>query len=153
MVEKEKKEEEETKKITISVKGIRDDIYKNVSELAKHTGKTIGEITNDAYRTFLGTVEGVRNISQNFIEGAKGAIPRYIDNFKKLEITADDLKDLGQKVAFRNIEELTFRNISDEEFSKYVAFIDGVKVLRIPKTVKKTTVIKISTFVDEIIQE
>ncbi|MCY0851628.1 MAG: hypothetical protein OWQ34_02690, partial [Thermoplasma acidophilum] len=106
MVEKEKKDEEETKKITISVKGIRDDVYRNVSELARHTGKTIGEITNDAYRTFLGTVEGVRNISQNFIEGAKGAISRYIDNFKKLEITADDLKDLGQKVAFRNIDEL-----------------------------------------------
>ncbi|KAA8923443.1 hypothetical protein [Thermoplasma sp.] len=153
MVEKEKRDEEETKKITISVKGIRDDVYRNVSELAKHTGKTIGEITNDAYRTFLGTVEGVRNISQSFIEGAKGALPRYIDNFKKLEITADDLKDLGQKVAFRNIDELIFRNITDEEFSKYVAFIDGVKILRIPKTVKKTTVIKISTFVDEIVQE
>ncbi|WP_010916859.1 hypothetical protein [Thermoplasma volcanium] len=152
MAEKETKEEE-TKKITISVKGIRDDLYKNVTDLAKHTGKTIGEITNDAYRTFIGSIEGIRNISQNFVEGAKSALPRYIDNFKKLEVTAEDLKDFGQKVAFRNIDELTFKNVTDEDIQKYVAFIDGVKILRIPKTVKKSTIIRISTFVDEIVQD
>ncbi len=154
MAEKEnKKEDEQTEKISISVKGVRDDIYRRVSQVAKETGKTVGEITNDAYRTFLGSIENVRNISQSFVEGAKSVVPRYIDNFKNLEITGKDLKDFGQKVSFRNIEELTFTDVSDEDFERYIAYIDGVKVLKIPKTVRKTTAIKKSTFVDKIEQD
>ncbi len=154
MAEKEnKKEDEQTEKISISVKGVRDDIYRRVSQVAKETGKTVGEITNDAYRTFLGGIENVRNISQSFVDGAKSVVPRYIDNFKNLEITGKDLRDFGQKVSFRNIEELTFTDVSEEDFERYVAYIDGVKVLKIPKTIRKATAIKKSTFVDKIEQD
>ncbi|MGC8608555.1 MAG: hypothetical protein ACP5UV_01650, partial [Thermoplasmata archaeon] len=125
----------------------------SVNKIAKETGKTIGEITNDAYRTFLGSIENVKSISQNFMEGAKSVVPRYIDNFKNLEISGKDLRDFGQKVSFRNIEELIFTDVSEEDFEKYVAYIDGVKVLKIPKSIRKATAIKKSTFVDKIEQE
>ena len=67
--EKEENENEESKQ-NISVKGVRKDIYGRIMKLTRDTGQTLGEITNEAYRTFLSGVEGAKHLSKNFIDGA-----------------------------------------------------------------------------------
>ena len=149
----EEKEEEESEKKSVSIKGVRADIYNRMMGMAKDTGRTLGELTNDAYRSFIATVEGAKNVSKSFLEGAGSAMPRTIENIKTLEITREDLEEIKHKVSFRNINELIFKDVDDETFEKYVVSIVGVKKLMIPAKMKKSKVLLRSSFVDEIIQE
>lgn len=146
------KEKTEERK-TVSIKGVGSEVYERMMRKARDSGKTLGEVTTEAYRTFLGTVEGVRNVSTNLIEGAKSAMPKYIENIKQLEISSKDLHEIGHKVSFRNIEELTLTDVDDEDFEKYVFLIVNVKSLKIPSKLKKSRVLLKSNFVDRIIQE
>ncbi len=144
-----KKDETEEKK-DISVKGVSRDIYAKVLRLAKETGKTLGEVTNDAYKTFLATASSARQISRNFVEGATQGLPRYVENIKNLTIEKNDLKEIGHRVAFRNIDNLEFKNIDNETFEDYVESITNVKNLKIPKAVSKAKVLLKCNFVDNI---
>ena len=158
MPQKEKKEEEEVEheedeKKSVSIKGVKSDVYNRMMKMAKDSGITLGELTNDAYRSFLATVEGAKNVSKSFIEGAGSAMPKTIENIKKLEITKTDLDEINHKVSIRNVEELTLKDMDDETFDKFIVSIVGVKKLIIPSKLKKSKVILRSSFVDEIIQK
>jgi hypothetical protein len=91
----------------------------------------------NAYKTFLATASSARQISRNFVEGATQGLPRYVENIKNLTIEKNDLKEIGHRVAFRNIDNLEFKNIDNETFEDYVESITNVKNLKIPKTVKQ----------------
>lgn len=151
--EEEKEEREEAEKKSVSIKGVKSDVYNRMMRMAKDSGRTLGELTNDAYRSFLATVEGARNVSKSFIEGAGSAMPKTIENIKRLEITRKDLEEINHKVSLRNIDELTLKDIDDETFEKFIISIVGIKKLMIPSMLKKSKVILRSSFVDEIIQE
>lgn len=155
MAEEEKKKgaKEKEEKKSVSIKGVGSDAYERMMKFARDSGKTLGEVTTEAYRTFLGTIEGVRNVSVNILEGAKSAMPKYVENMKKLEITQKDLQDIGHKVTFRNIDELTFVDVDNETFDKYVYMIINVKKLNIPSKLTKTKVLLKSNFVDSVTQD
>ncbi len=145
-----KNDRENEEKTTISVKGVSKDIYNRMSKIARETGQTIGEVTNDAYKVFIGTFEGAIGISREFIKGAKSSHVQVVSNFKKLEMTGKDINDLGGRVSFRNIESLRLRDISQEDFDSKVDSILQVKKLVLPKEIKKSSVVVRCNFVDSI---
>ena len=147
--EKEVTENEESKQ-NISVKGVRKDIYGRIMKLTRDTGQTLGEITNEAYRTFLSGVEGAKHLSKNFIDGATKGSVKYIENIKTLTINGEDLAEISTKIVFRNIDTLIFEDISTEDVTKHVESLSNVKVIVIPKSVSKASILLRSTLIDEI---
>ncbi|AAT43860.1 hypothetical protein [Picrophilus oshimae] len=144
----EKKDEIEIR--TISVKGVSSDIYKKIHKIAMETGKTIGQITDEAYKNFISSVENARTISQSFMDGLKQGSSQYIENIKELEISKVDLEELNRKVIFRNIDNLTLKDLDNDSFDRYVSGIIQVKNLNIPKKLSKAKVIVKCNFVDKI---
>lgn len=136
----------------ISVKGIKKDVYNKVSQIARLTGRTLGEVTNEAYKSLIGAFDGFEHISRNFREGLAGSVPKYVENIKTLEISKKDVEEIGRKTVFRNIESLAFSDINDESFDKYVDAIINVKKLTIPSTLKKSKVLLKCSYVDSIEQ-
>ncbi|WP_337860006.1 hypothetical protein [Ferroplasma sp.] len=145
-------EDEEVIRKTISIKGVSADIYKRIQKLSSDTGKTIGQVTDDAYKSFMGTVENTKHLSEGFMKGVKEGSSQFIENIKELEITGDDLKEIGRKVIFKNIESLTFKDIDNETFDKYVNAIVMVKTVTIPKNLSKAKILVKGNFIDKIIQ-
>lgn len=155
MTEKEVEPEEERKEEnrSVSIKGVKKDVYQRMMHLARDSGKTLGEITNDAYRTFISTVDGARNVSHSFIEGAKGTRITSIENIRTLTLDKKDLEEIGHQVDIRNIDDLTLENIDNETFDQYVKTITGVKNLTIPAKLSKSRILLKARFVDNIIQK
>lgn len=135
----------------ISVKGVSKDVFDRVKQLAHETGKTMGEITNDAYRTVLGTFEATKSVSREFVDGARG-VGRIetVSGFKTLSVTGSDLKEMGKKVIFRNIGTLVLDDIDDKTFNEVVERIIQVHTLKVSNEVRKSSVIVKCHYVDEI---
>ena len=115
-----------------------------------HTSDIKVNSTNEAYRTFLSGVEGARHLSHNFIEGATKGSVKYVENIKNLTITREDLAEISTRVAFRNIDTLVFEDITTDDVAKHVESLTNVKVVVIPKTVSKASILLRSTLIDEI---
>ncbi len=145
-------EDEQIVRKTISIKGVSADLYKRIQKISNDTGKTIGQVTDEAYRSFMGTVENAKRLSNDFVKGMKEGSSQYIENIKELEITGDDLKEIDRKIIFKDIDTLTFQNIDNEIFDKYVNAIIMVKTVNIPKTVSKAKVLLKGSFIDKIVQ-
>ncbi|MGC8506074.1 MAG: hypothetical protein ACP5NK_05135 [Thermoplasmata archaeon] len=144
-------EDDETEeKRTVSIKGVSDRIYRKMTQIAKDTGKTIGEITNESYKTFLGAVEGAVGISKEFVKGAKSAKVEVVSNFKNLEITGKELLEIGNRVSFRNIDNLTISDISEEDFNSHIDSFIQIRNLVIPENVRKSIAVKKCNFVDNL---
>lgn len=151
--EREENQENEQEKKSVSIKGVKRDVYNRMIQMARDSGRTLGELTNDAYRTFIGTIDGARNVSQSFVEGTKSAKVTAIENIRNLTLNRTDLEEIGHRVDIRNIDDLDLGDVDDETFDKYVHQITGVKNLTISKDLKKAKVILKSRFIDNIIQK
>lgn len=150
--EKEEKTQEEEHTQNISVKGIKRDVYDKVSQIAKVTGRTLGEVTNEAYKSLIGAFDGAGHISRNFIEGLSGSVSRYVENIKNLDLTRKDLEEIGHRTVFKNIDNLVLVDVDDETFDRYVDAIINVKILSIPASLKKSKVLLKCSYVDSITQ-
>ncbi len=134
----------------VSVKGVQKTLYRRILDLASETGRTVGELTNDAYKALLSTASGAKEISQHLVEGAKQASIQSIDNITELEITGPELKEMKRKVSFNHIKKLEISDISDEDFCSIVAGIHNVDELTVSSKVKKASVLKVCSFVNKI---
>ncbi len=152
---KDKKDEEPTgeyEEKNVSVKGVRDDLYKRLMNLARETGSTMGEVTNQAFKTFLGSVEVARDASINMVDGARKTMVQVVSNMGELEISGDEIREMEKRVSFRNIKNLTIKPISDKDFSALVHSIHGVGLLTVSKNVKKSTILARCSFVEKLVQ-
>ena len=141
--------EEVRKRKDITIRGINSDLYDRAAEIARRTGKTIGEVINESLALFLDLTEGLRMGIQPIIEGAKEAgksleagisatVPVMIGTLEELEITKADLEQFERRVIFSNIERLVFADDVDAEtFEKYVALIRDCGEVRVPKGISK----------------
>ncbi len=153
MAGKKEEESEDGSSENISVKGVSKEVFKRAKELARVTGKTMGEVTTEAYKTILGTFEATVAVSKQFFEGAReGSETQFISGFKNLEITGSDIEEIGSKVVFRNIDNLTVDDIDDEKFRDHVTRIIQVGTLRVSNKVKRSTIIPRCHYVDRIEQ-
>jgi len=136
---------------TISVKGVKKDLYDSIKEAARQSGKTIGEITNEAYRMFVSATSTAIEAGEQFIQGIKESQLLEIANIDNLEITGNDIKNYGKKVAFRNIGNLKMKDINEKDFEDSIVLIINVKRLEIPKELNKLKVLEKARFIGEII--
>ncbi|MEM1613981.1 MAG: hypothetical protein QXP25_03665, partial [Thermoplasmatales archaeon] len=63
----EKKKEED--KESVSIKGIQKNLYERMKSLARETGRTVGEVTNDAYKIALSAASQTRKVGEEFFQG------------------------------------------------------------------------------------
>lgn len=158
MVDEEREEEtreevsDEGKK-SVSIKGVKKDVYNRMIQMARDTGRTLGELTNDAYRTFIGTIDGAKNVSQSFVEGTKASRLSTIENIRNLTLSKSDLEDIGHRVDIRNVDDLDLTDVDDETFDKYIHQITGVKNLTISPNLKKSKILVRGRFIDNIVQK
>ncbi|MHB1812818.1 MAG: hypothetical protein ACYCPR_10500 [Thermoplasmataceae archaeon] len=148
-----KPDENETlneEKKNISIKGVSRNLYNRVMNIARDSGKTLGEITDDAYSSLVSTVDGAINVSKAFVEGAKKGSSKIIENIKNLELTRKDLSDIGQRVTIRNVDHLMLKDMSDLEFNSGINLIIHVNELEYEDTIKKSSILLKSKFVDHI---
>ncbi|MEM0127632.1 MAG: hypothetical protein QXO03_00900 [Thermoplasmatales archaeon] len=148
MASEKKNEEKEWE--NVSIKGVQKSLYDRMKRLARETGRTIGEVTNDAYKITLSAASETKKVGEEFFQGLSERRVIFIHDLRKLEITGEELKGYNKKVAFRNIENLSFKDLSRDDFDRYVDSITNVKSLSIPKEIPKFDVLEKSTFVDEI---
>lgn len=151
MVSDEKKEEKKGKR-TISVRGVKSDIYKAISETSRKTGSSLGEITNDAYRVFLSTVEGAKRVTHGFIEGAVDSTVTYISDIKELGLTNDEMRELKRKVCFKNISTLDLSKVESTLIEEKISDIINVKRLILPHGFSKIKILDKCRWVDSIEQ-
>jgi len=136
---------------TISVKGVKKDLYEKIKEAARESGKTIGEITNEAYRLFVSTTSGVIETGEQFVQGIKESQSMVISNIENIDITGQEIKSYGKKISFRNIGTLKIKEISEKDFEDYITSITNVKRLEIPKELNRLKVLERSKFIGEIV--
>lgn len=133
---------------SISVKGVNSDLYRKVIEKAIETGKTIGEITNDAYKTLLSTMEFALQKSSNVLKRDF----EVVSNFSELTISDADLKELGKPVAFSNVDKLDLSAVSNENFDKYIKSLLHIKKLIISSELRKSLILTRAKYIDKIEQ-
>jgi len=137
-------------KKNISIKGVSKNLYNRVLNIARESGKTLGEITDDAYSSIVATVDGALNVSKAFVEGTKKGTSKIIENIKNLELTKKDLEDIGQRVTIRNVEHLILKDMSDSDFNSGINLIVHVNELEYADSIKKSSILLKSKFVDHI---
>ena len=139
-------DKEESK--NISVKGVNTDLYKKVMQKALETGKTIGEITNDAYKTLLSTMEFALQKSSSVLKRDF----EVVSNFSELTISDADLKELGKPIAFSNVDKLDLSAVSSENFDKYIKSLLHIKKLIISPELRKSLILTRAKYIDRIDQ-
>ncbi|MCL4314768.1 MAG: hypothetical protein M1454_03485 [Candidatus Thermoplasmatota archaeon] len=140
----ESKPDEEKK--NISVKGVNKELYRKVMQKAVETGKSIGELTNDAYKALLSTMETAWGKSMSVLHGG----PRIISDFKSISISDTDLKEIGKNVFFRNIGDLDLSEVTSETFEKYVDGLVNIDRLIISNKMKKSLVLLRGRYINKI---
>jgi len=147
MASRDDKKEKEDKE-SISIKEVRKDLYERVKNLAKETGKTVGEVTNDAFKVLLAAASETRKVGEEFLHSVAEGTTTYVQDLKSIEITGPELVKNNKKVTFKNIENLIFRNITETDFDSFVESIINVKTLEIPKEISKFKVLERVKYVD-----
>lgn len=145
----ENKQQEEEKK-TVTVRGVDEELYKKAVVTAKQTGKTVGEVINQALKNFFTVTESatrtvttavshVTETGKAFIEGFKEAGKDVVEvaDIEELTIDKEELIGIGKPVSFRNVKRLVLRNVTQEDVDKYIYSIVGVDEIVIPPTVNK----------------
>lgn len=137
-------------KENISIKGVQRNLYNKVKNLARETGKTVGELTNDAFKTVLSAASETKKVGEEFFKEVRKNIVTNVRDFSSLEITGRELVGNNKKVSFRNIENLVFKDVDEKVFDEFVESIVNVKTLEVPKQISKFKVLERSKFVDNL---
>lgn len=139
-------ENNENKKKTITIRGVDEKIYRKLTEIARSSGKTIGEVTNQAFKTFLDisdaakrTASGVVESGKTFIEGFKEGMGNLIiiSDIDELSVNKEEIMQTSKPIAFKGIKKLSLVGISDDDIEKYIQEISDVDELIIPSSVNK----------------
>ena len=137
----------------VTIRGVDAFLYNKAAEIAKKTGKTMGEVVNEALRLFIDITEGLRAGMQPISEGLREAgrrvdytlssiSPTVISDVEELEVSKEDLEQFGRRVIFQNVRRLVFQDdIDAETFERYVALIRECEEVRPPKGVSKLLVL------------
>jgi hypothetical protein len=134
----------------ISIKGVQKRLYERVKGLATDTGKTVGEITNDAFKVLLAAAGETKKVGEEFIQAVMDSKSTFVQDINSIDITGPDLAKNNKKVIFKNIQNLVFKDITEADFEAYVESIINVKNLEIPKGIAKFKVLEKAKYVDNI---
>ncbi|ABP95676.1 MULTISPECIES: hypothetical protein [Metallosphaera] len=151
---------------TVTIRGVDSKLYERLVNLARETGKTVGEITNQAIGNFLSAISEAEMITYNVKDSIKSTGKAFIDGFNETkrnvfvvsnigEITVfkSEIVSAGKPVSFRNIGKLILPDIDQDTLDKYVDSIISVDELIIPPSINKLVLIRKAKFVKRIIQQ
>ncbi len=134
-------EEKEGKK-TISIRGLDERLYEQIVLLARESGKTIGEILNEAMKILLATVNKASTIGKGFVEGLKESTNTLeVTGIEELVIERNDIESIDKPIVFKNIKRLEIADdVPYELFDKKVKSIILCNELIIPRNYPKLKV-------------
>ncbi|TRM84040.1 hypothetical protein DJ531_02680, partial [Sulfolobus sp. A20-N-F6] len=136
----------EQQKKTITIRGIDEKLYRKLSEIARNSGKTVGEVTNQAFKTFIDlsntakqTASSIIESGKTFVEGFREGVGELItiSDIDELIINKEELMSAGKPIVFKNIKRLTLTGITDNDIDAYIREIYGVDELIIPSGINK----------------
>ena len=150
----------------ISIRGVDRELYKKITLLARESGKTIGELINEAMKLLLTTTSAaleaaakagtaVTELGKSVAEGVKEGVTDYIEvkDINELVLNADDLRRLDKPLVLRNIGRLVISsNVPFELFDRVVKSIVLVDEVVVPSSYPKLLVAARCRFVKKITQ-
>jgi len=153
---------EERKPVTI--RGIDKELYRKITLLARESGKTIGELINEAMKLLLTTTSAalevaakagtaVTELGKSVAEGVKEGVADYVEikDINELVLNANDLRSLDKPLVFRNIGRLVISDdVPYELFDKAVRSIVLVDEVVVPSSYPKLLVAAKCRFVKKI---
>ncbi|EQB67114.1 MAG: hypothetical protein AAE985_06740 [Thermoplasmataceae archaeon] len=150
--EKANKEEEVNEK-TVSIRGIASDIYRKILQISSETGKTVGELTNEAYRKMVQTSSLVEKAAEKALEKKFKVADTIVENIGQITLNNDEIEKLYGNIGFRNIDKLELSGLSDINSYGKISFISNVKVLKLTKGTKKVNLLSKLNEVSQIVEE
>ncbi|MHB8361650.1 MAG: hypothetical protein ACYDAO_04100 [Thermoplasmataceae archaeon] len=153
MSEKKQKQTEEDNEKTISIRGIASDLYKKVLQISKETGKTVGEVTNDAYRRMMQTSMLIEKAAEKAIEKKFRTADTIIENIGEITLQNDEIENLYGNIGLRNIGTLELKGITDLNVNQKISFISNVHNLKLSGGTKKVNLLNKLNDVDTITEE
>ncbi|AHC50740.1 hypothetical protein SUSAZ_01195 [Sulfolobus acidocaldarius SUSAZ] len=159
------KSSEEEKKKSITIRGIDQDLYEKMVNFARDSGRTVGEVMNQAMSSFLGVASETANVIDQTLQRAKETGRSFVEGFNEarkgvsviadlddLTLSKEEIINHGKQLSFRNIKRLTFPDIDEQTFENYIVSIVSVDELDIPKSLNKLKVLQRGRFVKKIVQ-
>ena len=154
----------EARKKQISIRGMDEKLYRQISSLARELGVNVGTLINQAIQTYLSLPPEVRTPARllkaavevpiEFTSGMIDSTGITISDIGNLTVSRKDLEDVKNKISFRNIKRLEFSEDIDEDlFTKKVRSISYCDELIIPKSLRKLTVLSKCKKVEKVTQK
>ncbi|MCL4343511.1 MAG: hypothetical protein JRN26_00620 [Nitrososphaerota archaeon] len=122
---------------TVTIKGVRSDLFKKVKGLAYQSGKTMGDITNKAYETLVSSAQGFEEISKSFQLGVNESNAIIVENIKDISLSGEEIKKENKRILLRDIDSLKLSRITDEILDRYIERIINVKELQVEGSISK----------------
>ncbi len=147
-------EKKEVKKVK-SIRGIDEKLYEQIALIARETGRTVGEVINEAMKVFVNITSKTVELGKGFVEGVKeGAEPVIkVAGVGELTVTEKDLREVEGRVDFANIQVLKFEGVPYELFEEKVRSVTNVREVIIPKEYPKLKVLRKFVSVDKVVTE
>lgn len=155
--------QQDDKKKTITVRGVDKDLYERITNIARNSGKTVGEVINESIRTFLAfggkigekideSTQKVLYIGKSFIEGYKEAGKELIiiSDLEELHLNKNEIMSAGKPISFRNIKKLVLEDVDQDTINKYIDSIISVDEVVVPSSINKLTLLPKCKFVKKI---
>lgn len=150
-------------KQTVTIRGVDSKLYEKLVKLARETGRTVGELTNQAMSQFLSTVSEAEMLAYNLKDSVKSTGKAFLEGFNEtrrdvilisnlgeVTITKAELLSAGKPVSFRNISRLAFPDLENELVDRFIDSIISVDEVVIPGTVNKISLLRKCKFVKKI---
>ena len=138
---------------TVSIRGIASDIYRKILQISSETGKTVGELTNEAYRKMVQTSSLVEKAAEKALEKKFKVADTIVENIGQITLNNDEVEKLYGNIGFRNIDTLELAGLSDINAYGKISFISNVKVLKLTKGTKKVNLLSKLNDVSQIVEE
>ncbi len=142
--------EDKDRKENITIKGISSEVYDKIKKLAKETGKTIGEITNEAYNTIIMALDDVSKAGNDIINMIKSGEIKVIENVDEISLTGEEIRKFNRRIVIRNVKRLEFKDINEEDIAKFIVSISSVGYISIPKGFNKLALLEKARFIGRI---
>ncbi|QGR18525.1 hypothetical protein D1869_13400 [Sulfurisphaera ohwakuensis] len=163
MLDMSNNQQDENKK-TVTIRGVNRDLYERMVNIARNSGKTVGEVMNQAMMTFLGLAGKVGekideatqkaiNVGKAFVEGYNEAGKNIfiVSDLEELRITKNEIIGLGKPVSFRNIKRLILDDIDQQTIDQYIDSIITVDEVVVPSSVNKLLLLQKCKFVKRVV--
>ncbi|MFP3204970.1 MAG: hypothetical protein RXS23_06035 [Metallosphaera yellowstonensis] len=150
-------------KQTVTIRGVDSRLYEKLVKMARDTGRTVGELTNQAMSQFLSTLSEAEMLTYNIKDGVKSTGKAFLDGFNETKkdviiisnlgevvITKAELNSAGRPVSFRNITKLVFPDMDQDTADKFIDSIISVDEVAIPPNVNKLMLLRKCRFVKKI---